>query len=70
MMPAEKFVRAYGWRGPSEWELMTAGDDLTLIEINPRFPAWVYAATGVGVDLPGHGLEAWATGAVLKPPVD
>ncbi len=23
-----------------------------LIEINPRFPAWVYFATGVGINLP------------------
>jgi carbamoyl-phosphate synthase large subunit len=27
-------------------------DDVFLIEINPRFPAWVYFATGVGINLP------------------
>ena len=25
-----------------------------LIEINPRFPAWAYFATGVGVNLPSR----------------
>jgi len=28
-----------------------------LIKINPRFPAWVYFATGVGVNLPAMLLR-------------
>ena len=32
--------------------------DLYLIEINPRFPAWVYFATGAGVNLPARLLTA------------
>jgi carbamoyl-phosphate synthase large subunit len=45
------------WRGPCELELMKAKDDgrYSLLEINPRFPAWVYLAVGAGRNLP------WAT---------
>lgn len=49
---AAAFVRAYQWRGPFELECIVNGDDVYLIEINPRFPAWTYLATGVGVNLP------------------
>lgn len=49
---AENFVKAYQWRGPFELECVSNGDDLCLIEINPRFPAWVYFATALGVNLP------------------
>jgi carbamoyl-phosphate synthase large subunit len=58
---AERFVETYRWRGPLELECMVDGDDVFLIEINPRFPAWSYLATGVGVNLPArmlrHALE-------------
>ena len=45
------------WRGPCELEIMRSSDDgsLWLIEINPRFPAWVYLSVGAGRNLP------WAT---------
>ena len=45
------------WRGPCEIEVMKARDsgDLYLLEINPRFPAWVYLSVGAGRNLP------WAT---------
>ncbi|WP_456382966.1 ATP-grasp domain-containing protein [Hydrogenimonas sp.] len=52
METAENFVAKTGWRGPFELECMAAGDSLHLIEINPRFPAWIYFATAVGVNLP------------------
>ena len=55
---AERFVRQSRWRGPFELECMAAGDDVYLIEINPRFPAWVYLATGVGVNLPSRLLRS------------
>lgn len=41
------------WRGPLELEMLR--DDigtLHLIEINPRFPAWIYLSHGVGRNLP------------------
>jgi len=33
---------------------MVQGDRVNLIEVNPRFPAWSYFATGVGVNLPAR----------------
>ncbi len=55
------------WRGPCEIEVMKAHDDggLYLIEINPRFPAWIYLSVGAGRNLPwltvqlalGHTVE-------------
>jgi carbamoyl-phosphate synthase large subunit len=41
------------WRGGMELELLrTADDELYLIEINPRLPAWVYLAVAAGQNLP------------------
>lgn len=48
---AEKFTREFNWRGPFELECIVSGDKVYLIEVNPRFPAWAYFATGVGVNL-------------------
>ncbi len=50
---ARRLVAATRWRGPLEVEVMRAADGtLSLIEINPRFPAWVYLSAGVGRNLP------------------
>jgi len=49
---AKKFVEVTNWRGAFEIEAISDGKDIYLIEINPRFPAWVYFATIVGVNLP------------------
>jgi len=49
---AKKFVDITGWRGAFELEAIANGDDIYLIEINPRFPAWVYFATMLGINLP------------------
>ena len=49
---AKQFVKATNWRGPFELECMSDGTEVHMIEINPRFPAWVYFATEVGVNLP------------------
>jgi carbamoyl-phosphate synthase large subunit len=46
-------VAALRWRGPLEVEAMRGPDgDYYLIEINPRFPAWIYLSAGVGCNLP------------------
>jgi carbamoyl-phosphate synthase large subunit len=50
----ERFMQEYRWRGPMELECMVDGDTVHLVEINPRFPAWSYLATGVGVNLPAR----------------
>jgi carbamoyl-phosphate synthase large subunit len=49
----EHLVRALRWRGPLELEMLRdAEGTLHLIEINPRFPAWIYLSHGVGRNLP------------------
>lgn len=41
------------WRGGMELELIrSANNDLYVIEINPRIPAWVYLAVGAGQNIP------------------
>jgi carbamoyl-phosphate synthase large subunit len=56
---AENFVGQYKWRGAFELEgIYTPEGDFYLIEINPRFPAWIYFATGVGLNLPARLLMA------------
>jgi carbamoyl-phosphate synthase large subunit len=55
---AADFVSAYKWRGPFELECMVDKDDVYLIEVNPRFPAWSYFATGVGINLPAQLLRS------------
>jgi carbamoyl-phosphate synthase large subunit len=50
---AERFARETRWRGPFEVEVMRdRGGRCWLIEINPRFPAWVHLATSAGVNMP------------------
>ena len=49
---SKKFVESIGWRGAFEFEAMSDGKDIYLIEINPRFPAWVHFATMLGINLP------------------
>ena len=51
------FVQKLGWRGAFEFEAMSDGKDIYLIEINPRFPAWVYFSTMLGVNLPKIMVE-------------
>jgi len=52
LQTAKDFVKATKWKGPFELECMSDGEVVNMIEINPRFPAWVYFATEVGVNLP------------------
>ena len=48
-----KLVAQIKWRGPLEVEVMKDPDgQYQLIEINPRFPAWIYLSAGVGKNLP------------------
>ena len=49
-----RFVSAFRWRGGFEMECIVDEGRIWLIEINPRFPAWVYFATGVGINLPSR----------------
>jgi carbamoyl-phosphate synthase large subunit len=50
---SERLTRALKWRGPFEVEVMKARDGkIYLIEINPRFPAWIYLSHAVDRNLP------------------
>jgi len=68
---ARRFVAGVRWRGPFELEciLDRRNDRLFLIEINPRFPAWSYFATGVGVNLPALMIRR-ALGLPIDPRPD
>ena len=65
----EDFIRVFKWRGPFELECIVHGDEVFLIEINPRFPAWSYFATGVGINLPSR-LVRRAIGLPMAPVPD
>jgi carbamoyl-phosphate synthase large subunit len=61
------FLRETQWRGPFEMECMVDRDGtIYLIEINPRFPAWIYFATGIGINLPERMVQA-AFGLPVSP---
>ena len=48
-----KLISAIKWRGPLEVEVIRdRNGHYQLIEINPRFPAWIYLSVGVGRNLP------------------
>jgi carbamoyl-phosphate synthase large subunit len=50
---AERIVRALAWSGPLEIEVIRDREgNIYLIEINPRFPSWIYLSHGVGRNLP------------------
>jgi carbamoyl-phosphate synthase large subunit len=67
---AERFVKASRWRGPFEVEVIRDGAGrYQLIEINPRFPAWVHLATAAGINLPQAVVEL-AQGRAPKPQRD
>lgn len=62
----ERFLEATKWRGPYELECMVSqaalGEEIYLIEVNPRFPAWVYFATGCQLNLPQRLIDFVNTG--------
>jgi carbamoyl-phosphate synthase large subunit len=64
---AKKFVAATKWRGGFEVEIMkTANDELYIMEINPRFPAWIYLSAGAGQNQPA-ALVKMALGEKVEP---
>ena len=54
---AHAFLTEYKWKSAFELECIVKNDLVYLIEINPRFPAWSYFATGIGVNLPSNMLR-------------
>jgi carbamoyl-phosphate synthase large subunit len=62
----DHFIRQTKWRGGFELELMkTKEGDFYLLEINPRMPAWIYLAVGVGQNIP-EALVRLAMGEDVK----
>ena len=67
LAPLRRMVRDVNWTGGGELEMMRdAAGQLWLIEMNPRFPAWVHGSTIAGHNLPARLIEA-ASGAAARP---
>ncbi|MBK9333295.1 MAG: ATP-grasp domain-containing protein [Ignavibacteria bacterium] len=51
-------IKSTKWKGSMELEFIkTSNDEYFLLEINPRFPAWVYLAVGCGQNHPDALLK-------------
>jgi len=62
-----RLIHSTRWRGGMELELIrTSPNELYLIEINPRLPAWVYLAVAAGQNLP-EALVQMAMGKMIEP---
>ncbi len=49
----DKVISTLKWRGPAELEVIQNGaGEIFIIEINPRFPAWIRLSSGAGQNLP------------------
>jgi carbamoyl-phosphate synthase large subunit len=60
-------IASTNWRGGLELEFVKTDDDqYYLLEINPRFPAWVYLAKGSGQNHP-EALVRMAMGEQVEP---
>ncbi|MCK5700017.1 MAG: ATP-grasp domain-containing protein [Cyclobacteriaceae bacterium] len=50
---AEKFARVSKWKGGFELEFVRTEDyELKFLEVNPRFPAWIYTSVAAGQNMP------------------
>jgi carbamoyl-phosphate synthase large subunit len=64
---ARKFASVTQWRGGFEMEIIRdATGNLFILEINPRFPAWVYLTAGAGQNQPA-ALVKLALGEYAEP---
>ncbi|MBI4357486.1 MAG: ATP-grasp domain-containing protein [Gammaproteobacteria bacterium] len=52
-----RFAAETKWKGPLELEMMCCKNVYYLIEINPRFPAWIYLSVGVHRNLPSALID-------------
>ncbi|RMH57666.1 MAG: carboxylate--amine ligase [Candidatus Hydrogenedentota bacterium] len=53
-----RFARELEWEGGFELEFrITPEEEIYLLEINPRFPAWIYLATAAGINLPDRYIK-------------
>jgi len=65
---AERFIKATAWRGGCELEVILSSKNKKpyILEINPRFPAWIYLAVAAGQNQPA-ALVNMALGKTVKP---
>jgi carbamoyl-phosphate synthase large subunit len=64
---SKKFIAATKWRGGFEVEIMLTQDGKPYImEVNPRFPAWIYLTVGAGQNQPAS-LVKMALGQKVEP---
>ena len=64
-------IKALNWAGGGELEMVRDADGQAwLLEMNPRFPAWVHGATLAGYNLPGLLIEAACGRAARASPVE
>lgn len=64
---AHKFIRVTKWRGGCELEIMQTTDGKSYImEVNPRFPAWIYLTAAAGQNQP-VALVKMALGETVEP---
>jgi carbamoyl-phosphate synthase large subunit len=64
---AHKFIKATKWRGGCELEVMLTNDGKSFImEVNPRFPAWIYLSAAAGQNQPAS-LVKMAMGLNVEP---
>jgi carbamoyl-phosphate synthase large subunit len=60
-------IRSTKWRGGMELEMIrTDKEEYFLLEINPRFPAWIFLAVGCGQNHP-EALVRMALGETVEP---
>jgi len=64
---ARKFIKVTKWRGGCELEIMQSEDGKPYImEVNPRFPAWIYLTAAAGQNQPAS-LVKMAMGQKVEP---
>jgi carbamoyl-phosphate synthase large subunit len=64
---ARKFIKVTRWRGGCELEIMQSSDGKSYImEVNPRFPAWIYLTAAAGQNQPA-ALVKMALGEKVEP---
>lgn len=64
---ARQFTKATNWRGGFELEIMRDNSGkLYIMEVNPRFPAWIYLSAGAGQNQPA-ALAKMAMGERVEP---
>lgn len=64
---ARTFIKATNWKGGCELEVMRTPDNRPFImEVNPRFPAWIYLSAAAGQNQPAS-LVKMAMGEDVQP---